>query len=75
MQCSLSFQVNNNPQKGALFDALMQNYTSVGLMHSCLQSCVGTRARLGYAAFDAQLRKAYFVTTLYAKPSVHAYAI
>ena len=31
----------------------------------CLQSCVGTWARLGYAAFDAQLRKAYFVTTLY----------
>ena len=28
-----------------------------------LQSCVGTRARLGYAAFDAQLQKAYFVTT------------
>jgi len=28
-----------------------------------LQSCVGTRARLGYAAFDAQLLKAYFVTT------------
>ena len=31
--------------------------------HSRLQSCVGTRARLDYAAFDAQLRKAYFVTT------------
>ena len=29
--------------------------------HGRLQSCVGTRARLGYAAFDAQLRKAYFV--------------
>ena len=27
---------------------------------------MGTRARLGYAAFDAQLWKAYFVTTLYA---------
>ena len=25
--------------------------------HRRLQSCVGTRARLGYAAFDAQLRK------------------
>ena len=25
--------------------------------HRCLQSCVGTWARLGYAAFDAQLRK------------------
>ena len=26
---------------------------------------MGTRARLGYAAFDVQLQKAYFVTTLY----------
>ena len=34
--------------------------------HRRLQSCVGTRAGLGYAVFDAQLRKAYFVTTLYA---------
>ena len=38
--------------------------------------CGKLRARLGYAAFDAQLRKAYFVTTLYAIcVSVHAYAI
>ena len=29
--------------------------------HGRLQSFVGTRARLGYAAFDEQLRKAYFV--------------
>ena len=34
-----------------------------------LQSCVGTWARLGYAAFDVQLRKAYFVTTLYTRVS------
>ena len=34
--------------------------------HRHLQSCVGTQVRLGYAAFDAQLRKMYFVTTLYA---------
>ena len=34
--------------------------------HRHLQSCVGTWARLGYAAFDVQLWKAYFVTTLYA---------
>ena len=27
---------------------------------------MGTQARLGYAALGAQLRKAYFVTTLYA---------
>ena len=27
------------------------------LGHRRLQSCVGTRARLGYAAFDVQLRK------------------
>ena len=41
-----------------------------------LQSCVGTWARLGYAAFDAQLRKVYFVTSLYAIcTSVHTYAI
>ena len=33
--------------------------------HRCLQNCVGTQARLGYAAFDAQLRKAYFVITLW----------
>ena len=31
--------------------------------HRCLQSCVGTWARLGYAAFDAQLQKAFFVIT------------
>ena len=43
--------------------------------HRRLQSCVSTRARLGYATFDAQLWKAYFVTTLYAiRTSVHAYA-
>ena len=30
-----------------------------------LQSCMGTWARLGYATFDAQLQKAYFVTTVY----------
>jgi len=35
-------------------------------VHRRLQSCVGTRARLGYTAFDAQLQKVYFVTTLYA---------
>ena len=28
--------------------------------HRCLQSCVGTWERLGYAAFDAQLRKSVF---------------
>ena len=45
-------------------------------MHRRLQSCVGTRARLGYAKFDVQLQKQYFVTTLYATHmSVHAYAI
>ena len=33
--------------------------------HRRLQSRVGTWARLGYAVFDSQLRKAYFVTTLY----------
>ena len=44
--------------------------------HRYLQSSVGTWARLGYAAFDAQLRRAHFVTTLYAiRMSVHAYAI
>ena len=40
-----------------------------------LQSRLGTRARLGHAAFDAHLRKAYFVTTLYAiRMSVHVHA-
>ena len=44
-------------------------------LHRHLQSCVGTQARLGHAAFDAQLWKAYFVTTPYAiHTSVHAYA-
>ena len=44
--------------------------------HKRLQTCVGTRARLGYTTFDTQLRKAYFVTALYAiHTSVHAYAI
>ena len=41
-------------------------YEHIIIHHRCLQSCVGTQARLGYAAFDAQLQKAYFVTTLYA---------
>ena len=42
--------------------------------HRRLQSCVGTQARPGH--IDAQLQKAYFVTTLYAiRTSVHAYAI
>ena len=40
--------------------------TLLNCPHRHLQSCVGTWARLGYAAFDVQLRKAYFVTTLYA---------
>ena len=38
--------------------------------------CGYTRARLGYAAFDAHLWKVYFVKTLYAiRTSVHAHAI
>ena len=36
------------------------------LKHRRRQRCVDTRARLSYAAFDAQLRNGYFVTTLYA---------
>ena len=48
-------------------------------IHRRLQSCVGTRARLGYAAFDAQLRKEFFLSlhcTLYVRLSVgkHVYA-
>ena len=35
-------------------------------LHRHLQSSVGTQARLGYAAFDVQLQKVYFVTALYA---------
>ena len=54
-------------QKGCLWGARLW-----GEQHKRLQSCVGTRARLSYAAFDVQLRKAYFVTTLYAiRMSVH----
>ena len=30
-------------------------------LHWRLESCVNTRARLGYATFDAQLRKAYWL--------------
>ena len=52
---------------------IYEGHTSVVLCNRRLQSCVGTRARF------AQLRKAYFVTTLYAIcTSVvrkHAYAI
>lgn len=46
------------------------------LNHRCLLSCVATRARRGYIAFDAELRKAYFVT-LHIRLCVrkHAYAI
>ena len=46
--------------------------------HRCLKSCVGTRTRLGYAAFDAQLRKRILSLhfTLYSRLCVrmHAYA-
>ena len=45
------------------------------LDHRCLQSCVGTRARFGYATFDAQLRKVYFVITVHLCVRKHAYAI
>ena len=46
--------------------------TSVSLVHvlSIGTCCVGTLARLGYATFDAQLRKPYFVTPLY---TIHTY--
>ena len=44
---------------------------SIGACRGCC--CVGTWARLGYATFDAQLQKAYFVATLYAiRTSVRA---
>ena len=36
-----------------------------------LQSCVGTRARLDYATFDAHLRKVYFVTVHYTYVCAH----
>ena len=39
------------------------------LTPSCIGACrvcQGTQARLGYAAFDVQLWKGIFVTTLYA---------
>ena len=34
-------------------------------VHRRLQSCVDTRLRLDYAAFDVQLRKAYHYTLRY----------
>ena len=40
-------------------------HSSIKTVHRCLQSCVGTWARLGYTEFHAQLQKAYFVATLY----------
>ena len=46
--------------------------------HRCLQSCVGTRARLGYVGFDAQLQCILSLhCTLYVRPCVrkHVYAI
>ena len=52
------------------------NFLTCTLSCRRLQSCVDTRARLGYTALDAQLQKAYFVTTLYAiRTSVHSHAI
>ena len=33
----------------------------IELTYRRLQSCMGTRARLGYATLDVQLRKVYFV--------------
>ena len=49
--------------------SILSLWPTISVHHRCdghrrLQSRVGTRARLGYATFDAQLRKAYFVTTL-----------
>ena len=44
----------------------MSNQTNTTLLHRRLQSCLGTRARLGYAAlFDVQLGKPYFVHYTY----------
>ena len=40
--------------------------------HKRLQSCVGTRARLGYTGFDAQLQRILSLhCTLYVHPCVH----
>ena len=65
-----------------VLEVLRNNYSrvlySIHTIHACriqhrrLQSWVGTRARLGYAALDAQLRKR-IVTSLYAiRTSVRA---
>ena len=66
------------PPKQSVRDYATEVINSIGPSHigACRSSCVGTRARFSYAAFDAQLWKAYFVTTVYAiHTSVHAYAI
>ena len=36
---------------------------------------MGTWARLGYTIFDAQIQKAYFVTTLYVCLCMHKHAM
>ena len=48
------------------FIFLLSTWGNIILQHRHLQSCGSTWARLGYATFDVQLQKAYFVTTLYA---------
>ena len=41
--------------KFIIHERILKDYGTY--LHRRLQSCVGIRARLGYAAFDAQLRK------------------
>ena len=55
-----------------LFNISMQRLLlSSTYVHRCLQSCVGTWAKLGYAAFDAQLRILSLHCTLYACLCTH----
>ena len=55
-----------------LFNISMQQLLlSSTYVHRCLQSCVGTWAKLGYAAFDAQLRILSLHCTLYVCLCMH----
>ena len=67
-KCDQVLNVQRLDQMGSVHLFFRQNGIINGIGHVCdgyrhLQSSVGTWARLGYAAFDVQLWKAYFFTT------------
>ena len=63
--CTLFIAFSMQAASFSAFAASFLAFSACISVHRRLQSCVGTRARLGYAAFDVQLRKAYFAGPAY----------